>query len=550
MTPSRGRIVTFYSYKGGTGRSMAMANFAWLLAASGKRVLTIDWDLEAPGLHRYFRPFLVDPDLFETDGLIETFWRFAAAAMAKSPSTPMPAPTPALVDEDTLVDALEDATVRLDWSFATDGYIDFIGAGRQGATYSERVNTFDWTRFYEIGGDRILQSATQHLRGLYDWVLIDSRTGVSDTSGICTIQMPDAVVSCFTLNRQSIDGVVAVLRSIRSFRSKNLDSDRIDFYPIATRIENAEQARLETARAYARSAMAEFLPKDAQSSVRDYWDGMEITYRPSYAFEEVLAAFGDATGAAGAADTMLSQVEAVAHRITGDSSLRMPEIIDIDRNRVLARYALDNGLDDRSPKSTASADESGALRDGDTTGSSTGSIAAFGNDIDFLRGVFAKEQLWRTSGFPWRLLLSRRELDLLTDSDRRSFGRTVAYYVLQSQRAEALSVSASKGFVISVGMGIVAVAMYFFWTVLVGDYPRTAWVLIFAELSPKLPVAAMFGFVASSLVVSSMQRLGKDVPYGLRTVDALALALLGPLKPRVRDYENLPEHDNARRHLR
>ena len=51
--PSRnGRIVTFYSYKGGTGRSMALANVAWILASNGTRVLTIDWDLEAPGLHR------------------------------------------------------------------------------------------------------------------------------------------------------------------------------------------------------------------------------------------------------------------------------------------------------------------------------------------------------------------------------------------------------------------------------------------------------------------------------------------------------------------
>ena len=49
-----GKIVTFYSYKGGTGRSMALANVGWVLASSGKRVLAIDWDLEAPGLERYF----------------------------------------------------------------------------------------------------------------------------------------------------------------------------------------------------------------------------------------------------------------------------------------------------------------------------------------------------------------------------------------------------------------------------------------------------------------------------------------------------------------
>src|SRR5712691_6802777 len=80
MEQTRGHIITFYSYKGGTGRSMALANFAWIVAASGKRVLAIDWDLEAPGLHRYFRPFLADPDLFETDGLIDMFWDLTVSA--------------------------------------------------------------------------------------------------------------------------------------------------------------------------------------------------------------------------------------------------------------------------------------------------------------------------------------------------------------------------------------------------------------------------------------------------------------------------------------
>ncbi|HLM42734.1 MAG TPA: AAA family ATPase, partial [Myxococcaceae bacterium] len=49
-----GEIISFYSYKGGVGRSMALANVATLLAHRGRRVLVVDFDLEAPGLHRYF----------------------------------------------------------------------------------------------------------------------------------------------------------------------------------------------------------------------------------------------------------------------------------------------------------------------------------------------------------------------------------------------------------------------------------------------------------------------------------------------------------------
>src|SRR4051794_40846915 len=75
-----GTIVTFYSYKGGTGRSMALANVAWILASAGLRVLTLDWDLEAPGLHRFFAPFLDDRRLLESEGVIDWVLNFAIEA--------------------------------------------------------------------------------------------------------------------------------------------------------------------------------------------------------------------------------------------------------------------------------------------------------------------------------------------------------------------------------------------------------------------------------------------------------------------------------------
>ena len=76
------QIITFYSYKGGTGRTMALANVAWILAANGQRVLAVDWDLESPGLHRYFHPFLRDKQLRRPRGVIDMVRDYAAAAMA------------------------------------------------------------------------------------------------------------------------------------------------------------------------------------------------------------------------------------------------------------------------------------------------------------------------------------------------------------------------------------------------------------------------------------------------------------------------------------
>jgi Mrp family chromosome partitioning ATPase len=71
-------VITFYSYKGGTGRTMALANIACLFArqgTAGMRVLAIDWDLEAPGLHYYLRsPANVAVNL-NSEGVVEYFSR-------------------------------------------------------------------------------------------------------------------------------------------------------------------------------------------------------------------------------------------------------------------------------------------------------------------------------------------------------------------------------------------------------------------------------------------------------------------------------------------
>src|SRR6185503_6225189 len=43
--------IAFYSYKGGVGRSLLLANAARFLATLGKGVVALDFDFEAPGLH-------------------------------------------------------------------------------------------------------------------------------------------------------------------------------------------------------------------------------------------------------------------------------------------------------------------------------------------------------------------------------------------------------------------------------------------------------------------------------------------------------------------
>lgn len=526
MEASSGRLVTFYSYKGGTGRSMALANFAWILAASGKKVLVIDWDLEAPGLHRYFRPFLVDPDLFGTDGLIDSLWDFATSSIPQTTST-QPSTDPK--KDEIAAQALDENKRRLNWKFAPPGYIDFICAGKQDASYSQRVNTFDWKRFYELGGPRLISLAKAHMRSRYDWVLIDSRTGVSDTSGISTMEMPDTVVACFTLNRQSIEGVRGILGSIRDFKSSTVDGSKITFYPLATRIENAEKDKLQTARGYARSQLADFLPGMYKDRQRDYWDKMEFAYRPSYAFEEVLAAFGDATGATGASDTMLAQVEKTAQCITGDEKLQMPEILDQDRETVLAKYSFVG----TASKPSQSIKESEEISDA--------------SDPEFLRGVLAKEQIWRASGFNWRSLLSPRELELVLPEDRKNFGRNMTYYYGQSQKMQqllrsfrsrfrwALLPSLLVGFLASF---LLAPFQYRDTFESVIGVPWGSWQLYFQKnplwiiLTTILYGAIALTFIYGILVLTASS---EERPYGVITRDLPFI--FGPLRRQILDYD-------------
>jgi MinD-like ATPase involved in chromosome partitioning or flagellar assembly len=87
MIGKSAKIITFYSYKGGTGRSMAVSTVAWILASNGYDVLLIDWDLEAPGLHRYLRPFLVDPELTSSPGVIDFVWDAARVNVTPADKT-------------------------------------------------------------------------------------------------------------------------------------------------------------------------------------------------------------------------------------------------------------------------------------------------------------------------------------------------------------------------------------------------------------------------------------------------------------------------------
>jgi CO dehydrogenase nickel-insertion accessory protein CooC1 len=299
---SQGQIITFYSYKGGTGRTMALANVAWILASNGKRVLSVDWDLESPGLHKFFHPFLDESTVSATPGVIEIINDYASAAVDPGPRG----------DNWYLELAqVERHAVSLEWAFPEGGKLDFLSAGRQNRDYSAAVCSLDWDNFYDrLGGGRFFRAMREDMKEKYDYVLIDSRTGLSDVADICTIELPDVLTICFTLSDQSIEGAASVARQISGrYRDRN-----IRVLPVPMRIEDGEKEKLDVGRALARMKFEGFPAGMTPESSAMYWASVEVPYKPFYAFEETLATFGDDPGSPA---SLLSSFERITDAVTG-----------------------------------------------------------------------------------------------------------------------------------------------------------------------------------------------------------------------------------------
>lgn len=190
---------TFYSYKGGVGRTLALANVAVLLAQRGKKVLVVDFDLEAPGLTT-LEPF-VDAD--GLPGIVD----LVTAYVDDGAMPPL---------DDYVHRCVMPVEVMGEW--VEDITLDILPAGRDDDDgYGERLNRIDWNELYDNQDGFLFMEnvrASWESAG-YDYVLIDSRTGHTDVGGICTRQLPDAVVAVFFPNEQNLIGLRQVVRGVR-----------------------------------------------------------------------------------------------------------------------------------------------------------------------------------------------------------------------------------------------------------------------------------------------------------------------------------------------
>ena len=187
-------VTTFYSFKGGVGRTMALANVAVDLARRGKRVLAVDFDLEAPGLDTFPLPRADGPK----PGVVDFVQHYLQSNQAP----------------DVRAYLYESPGVGQD-----GGALWIMPSGARGGTYSQRLSEIDWTDLYEQhDGYLLFEDLKLQWEEIIkpEYVFIDSRTGHTDVGGICTRQLPDSVVILFFPNEQNLRGLTKVVRDIRA----------------------------------------------------------------------------------------------------------------------------------------------------------------------------------------------------------------------------------------------------------------------------------------------------------------------------------------------
>lgn len=191
-----------------------MANVAVVLSRWGYRVLCIDWDLEAPGLHLYFDQRL---NRWPCPGLVDLIHAYKEGQLSTS----------GWREFLTTVDTGNEQT------------LDLIPAGLLSEQYVSRTQNLEWDTLYrqnEFG--EFLERLRNDWMKNYDLILIDSRTGITDSGGICTIHLPDYLVLFSTANRQSLDGALDVGLRAREQRSKlPYDRSKLLMLPVLTRFD-------------------------------------------------------------------------------------------------------------------------------------------------------------------------------------------------------------------------------------------------------------------------------------------------------------------------
>jgi len=191
------KTITFYSYKGGVGRTLVLANIAKRLANFGKKVCIIDFDIEAPGLHQKFEHNLNQDKIKR--GIVDYIHEFSY--------------------NNKLPKSIKDYTTKISHHNSNSG-IDIIPAGNvKTKKYWKKLAQINWGKlFYEKDSQGVAffidmkQKIEKEINP--DFLLIDSRTGITDISGVTLSILADEVIILLTNNKENIEGTKLITNTL------------------------------------------------------------------------------------------------------------------------------------------------------------------------------------------------------------------------------------------------------------------------------------------------------------------------------------------------
>ncbi len=207
------KTITFYSYKGGTGRSLALANAAQYLALSGFKVVALDLDLEAPGLHYKFSVNTDGRPLPVQAGVIDYLNSF--------------------IVERRIPDSIKDFTLDISFPGVKKPLVQLIPAGEAPSIeYWMKLSRINWHDLFYSKNAKGVQVFLELKNRISDklnpdYLLIDSRTGITEISGVATALLADRVICLVLQTPENLEGARTVLRSLkrtrREFETKDLE---------------------------------------------------------------------------------------------------------------------------------------------------------------------------------------------------------------------------------------------------------------------------------------------------------------------------------------
>ena len=273
-------IITFYSYKGGVGRTMALANVAYIFARAGFEVVLVDWDLEAPGLERFF--YEETSELQEQPGLLDLLLDYKALTSRSWEE---------INQESAPLLSTEPYMQTINYKGLPEGALSIMTAGRRGkyfTAYATEARAFNWDEFYKAwDGERFYEWLRDELEGPNQsrLVLIDSRTGVSEMNSPSTYQLADVVVMLSALNRQNLEGSLHMATSFFDPLLQRLRGEsKLDMLVVPSRVDDSEANLQDELK---QRFLTPFQKLETTFDHRYAWE-LAIPYVPKYAYDETI----------------------------------------------------------------------------------------------------------------------------------------------------------------------------------------------------------------------------------------------------------------------